>query len=114
MALTGSDPCAMASDVLVEPDANEGLLQPIPGQQAGKYGPLGGLDPVGFVPDGVRIGMTSLPVVGKPGLVNSDASPNAPIMEVSDGREPPAASAPPASTAPACSCRSGWTRPAPR
>ncbi|EPQ25541.1 arabinosyltransferase C-terminal domain-containing protein, partial [Mycobacteroides abscessus] len=85
LALTGSDPCAMASDVLVEPDANEGLLQPIPGQQAGKYGPLGGLDPVGFVPDGVRIGMTSLPVVGKPGLVNSDASPNAPIMEVSDG-----------------------------
>ncbi|WP_195173730.1 arabinosyltransferase domain-containing protein, partial [Mycobacteroides abscessus] len=85
LALTGSDPCAMASDVLVEPDANEGLLQPVPGQQAGKYGPLGGLDPVGFVPDGVRIGMTSLPVVGKPGLVNSDASPNAPIMEVSDG-----------------------------
>lgn len=28
--------------------------------------------------------MTSLPVIGKPGLVNSDASPNAPIMEVSD------------------------------
>ncbi|AMT73448.1 arabinosyltransferase domain-containing protein [Mycobacteroides immunogenum] len=84
LALTGSDPCAMARDVLVEPDANEGLLQPVPGQQAGKYGPLGGIDPVGFVPDGVRIGMTSLPVVGKPGLVNSDASPNAPIMEVSD------------------------------
>ncbi|MEU9806773.1 arabinosyltransferase domain-containing protein [Mycobacterium sp. NPDC050853] len=84
LALTGSDPCAMARDVLVEADANDGLLQPVPGQAAGKYGPLGGMDPVGFTPDGVDTGMTSLPVIGKPGLVNSDASPNAPIMEVSD------------------------------
>ncbi|MUM17999.1 arabinosyltransferase [Mycobacterium sp. CBMA 623] len=83
LALTGS-PCAMANDVLVEPDANDGLLQPVPGQKAGKYGPLGGTDPIGFTPDAVGIGMTSLPVIGKPGLVNSDASPNAPIMEVSD------------------------------
>ncbi|WP_100495290.1 arabinosyltransferase domain-containing protein [Mycobacteroides abscessus] len=84
LALTGSDPCAMASDVLVEPDANEGLLQPIPGQQSGKYGPLGGADPIGFTPNGVETEMKSQPVVGKPGLVNSDGSPNAPIMEVSD------------------------------
>ncbi|MGH3724753.1 MAG: arabinosyltransferase domain-containing protein [Mycobacterium sp.] len=84
LALSGSDPCAMASDVLVEADANDSLLQPIPGQPAGKYGPLGGADPIGFTPNGVDTGMTSLPVIGKPGLVNSDASPNAPIMEVSD------------------------------
>ena len=45
--------CAMADDVLVEPDTNAGLLQPVPGQRFGEYGPLGGEDPVGFTPNGV-------------------------------------------------------------
>src|SRR3984957_15366573 len=39
--------CAMADDVLVEPDTNAGTLQPVGGQQFGQYGPLGGADPVG-------------------------------------------------------------------
>ncbi|WP_079665287.1 arabinosyltransferase domain-containing protein, partial [Mycobacteroides abscessus] len=82
--LTGGTICAMADAVLVEPDTNEGLLQPVSGQRTGKYGPLGGSEPIGFTPNGVQSDMTSLPVVGKPGLVNSDASPNLPITEVSN------------------------------
>ena len=35
----------MADDVLVETDPNAGMLQPVPGQRFGQYGPLGGEDP---------------------------------------------------------------------
>jgi arabinosyltransferase A len=76
--------CAMADDVLVEPDPNVGLLQPVPGQSSGPDGPLGGAKPVGFTPDGVDPDMESEPVVARPGLVNSDGSPNKPIREVGD------------------------------
>jgi arabinosyltransferase B len=44
--------CGLADDVLVEPDANSGLLAPIPGNY-GPLGPLGGTDPIGFDPNGV-------------------------------------------------------------
>jgi arabinosyltransferase B len=44
--------CALADDVLVEPDPNDGFLAPLPGRY-GPLGPLGGTDPVGFSPDGV-------------------------------------------------------------
>jgi arabinosyltransferase A len=76
--------CAMADDVLVEPDTNAGLLQPVPGQKFGPGGPLGGTDPVGFTPDGVGDDLASEPVVAKPGLVNSDGSPNKPITGTGD------------------------------
>jgi arabinosyltransferase A len=76
--------CAMADDVLAEPDPNAGLLQPVPGQQAGPAGPLGGGNPVGFKPDGVGDDLRSNPVVTKPGVVNSDASPNKPNATMSD------------------------------
>jgi arabinosyltransferase A len=76
--------CAMADDVLAEPDPNAGLLQPVPGQAYGSDGPLGGVKPVGFKPNGVAEDLTSDPVVSKPGLVNSDASPNKPNAAVSD------------------------------
>ena len=49
-ALAGG--CALADDVLVEPDPNEGFMTPLPGDY-GPLGPLGGVDPVGFDPDGV-------------------------------------------------------------
>jgi arabinosyltransferase A len=71
--------CGMADDVLVEPDPTAGLLQPVPGQKSGPAGPLGGADPVGFTPNGVHDELRSEPVVARPGLVNSDASPNKPI-----------------------------------
>ena len=76
--------CAMGDDVLTEPDPNAGLLIPAPGQQFGAGGPLGGNDPVGFKPDGVGDDLRSYPVVTKPGVVNSDASPNKPNATMSD------------------------------
>ena len=76
--------CAMADDVLAEPDPNAGLLQPVPGQTFGPDGPLGGINPVGFKPDGVGDDLRSYPVVTKPGVVNSDASPNKPNAAMSD------------------------------
>ena len=75
--------CAMADDVLVEPDTNAGMLQPVPGQRFGEYGPLGGEDPVGFTPNGVSDTLEPAEAVPvKPGLVNSDGSPNEPIVGV--------------------------------
>ncbi|WP_343573257.1 arabinosyltransferase domain-containing protein [Mycobacterium sp.] len=79
-----SSSCAMADDVLAEPDPNEGVLQPVPGQKVGPDGPLGGDNPVGFTPQGVGDNLQSDPVVTKPGVVNSDASPNKPNASITD------------------------------
>lgn len=76
--------CAMADDVLAEPDPNAGMLQPVPGQTFGPDGPLGGSNPVGFKPDGVGDDLRSYPVVTKPGVVNSTGSPNKPNATMSD------------------------------
>lgn len=83
-AITSPDSCAMADDVLAEPDSNAGMLQPIPGQEFGPDGPLGGVNPVGFKPEGVGEDLKSDPVVSKPGVVNSDASPNKPNAAITD------------------------------
>jgi arabinosyltransferase A len=75
--------CAMADDVLVEPDTNAGLLQPVPGQRFGQYGPLGGENPVGFTPNGVSdILEPAEPVTANPGTVNSPGSPNEPNIGI--------------------------------
>jgi arabinosyltransferase A len=75
--------CAMADDVLVEPDTNAGLLQPVPGQRFGQYGPLGGEDPVGFTPNGVSDTLEpAKPVTANPGTVNSPGSPNEPNIGI--------------------------------
>jgi arabinosyltransferase A len=75
--------CAMADDVLVEPDTNAGMLQPVPGQKFGKYGPLGGENPVGFTPDGVSDTLEPAePVTANPGTVNSPGSPNEPNIGI--------------------------------
>lgn len=76
--------CAMADDVVAEPDPNAGMLQPAPGQTFGPDGPLGGSNPVGFKPDGVGDDLRSYPVVTKPGVVNSTGSPNKPNATMSD------------------------------
>ncbi|MDT5309408.1 MAG: arabinosyltransferase [Mycobacterium sp.] len=87
--------CSMADEVLAEPDPNAGLLQPVAGQTFGPAGPLGGINPVGFKPDGVGDDLKSDPVISKPGLVNSDGSPNKPNVAFSDsagtagGKGPP-------------------------
>ena len=75
--------CAMADDVLVEPDTNAGTLQPVPGQRFGRYGPLGGENPVGFTPNGIGDKLEPVePVVANPGTVNSDGSPNKPSVGI--------------------------------
>ncbi len=74
-----STSCAMADAVLVEADPNAGLLQPVPGQQFGPAGPLGGTDPVGFTPNGVSDTLLPPePVTANPGTVNSPGSPDRP------------------------------------
>jgi arabinosyltransferase A len=75
--------CAMADDVLVEPDTNAGMLQPVAGQRFGPDGPLGGVDPAGFTPNGVSDSLDPPePVIANPGTVNSDGSPNKPSVGV--------------------------------
>lgn len=75
--------CAMADDVLVEPDANAGMLQPSAGQTWGQYGPLGGQDPIGFTPNGVSDMLDPVaPFIANPGTVNSDGSPNKPNIGI--------------------------------
>lgn len=82
-ALTSSTSCAMADDVLVEPDTNAGLLTPVPGQRFGPDGPLGGEDPQGFTPNGVSDSLEPPePVTANPGTVNSDGSPNKPNVGI--------------------------------
>ncbi|KAA8969837.1 arabinosyltransferase domain-containing protein [Mycobacterium sp.] len=49
-ALAGG--CGLADDVLVEPDPNAGFMTALPGDY-GDLGPLGGVHPVGFTPNGV-------------------------------------------------------------
>ena len=71
--------CGMADDVLVEADTNAGMLQPVPGQKWGQYGPLGGENPIGFTPNGISDTLEPAePFVANPGTVNSDGSPNKP------------------------------------
>ncbi|MBB2993247.1 arabinosyltransferase A [Mycolicibacterium iranicum] len=80
--LSGSS-CAMADDVLVEADTNAGMLQPVPGQRFGEYGPLGGEDPVGFTPNGVNDTLEPAePVAANPGTVNSDGPVDKPNIGV--------------------------------
>ncbi len=48
--------CALADDVLVEPDSNAGFMAPVKTPQTDNYGPLGplgGVTPTGFAPNGV-------------------------------------------------------------
>src|SRR6201987_4481001 len=42
----------LADDVLVEPDSNAGFMPPLP-DNYGPLGPLGGVDPTGFSPNGI-------------------------------------------------------------
>jgi arabinosyltransferase B len=46
--------CGLADDVLVEPDSNAGFMAPLPGNSGswGPLGPLGGVNPTGFTPNG--------------------------------------------------------------
>lgn len=85
LGLTGSsgNSCAMADAVLVEADTNAGLLQPVPGQRFGEYGPLGGENPIGFTPNGVSDTLEPPePVAANPGTPNSDGPVDKPNVGV--------------------------------
>ena len=48
--------CGLADDLLVEPDSNAGFMLPFKTNELGDYGPLGplgGVNPTGFTPNGV-------------------------------------------------------------
>ncbi|MDO0974200.1 arabinosyltransferase domain-containing protein [Mycolicibacterium frederiksbergense] len=78
-----ADSCAMADAVLVEADTNAGLLQPVPGQRFGEYGPLGGEEPIGFTPNGVSDTLEPPePVAANPGTPNSDGPVDKPNVGV--------------------------------
>jgi len=82
-AFADKSSCAMADDVLVEPDANAGMLQPVPGQKFGRYGPLGGDNPVGFTPNGIGEKLEPAePISANPGTPNSAGSPNKPDVGI--------------------------------
>lgn len=72
-ALTG-DSCGLANDVLVEPDPNQGRLNPItdPALPPGAD-PLAGADPVGFDPNGVPDDLSADAVEVKPGTGNTSS-----------------------------------------
>lgn len=75
--------CAMADDVLVEADTNAGMLQPVPGQRFGEYGPLGGENPIGFTPNGVSDTLEPAePVGANPGTPNTDGPVDKPNIGV--------------------------------
>ncbi|MEW5810591.1 MAG: arabinosyltransferase domain-containing protein [Actinomycetota bacterium] len=79
----GTDSCAMADDVLVEADTNAGMLQPVPGQRWGRYGPLGGENPVGFTPNGISDTLEPAePVAANPGTVNTDGPVDKPNIGI--------------------------------
>ncbi len=101
----------MADDVLVEPDTNAGLLQPVPGQRFGQYGPLGGENPVGFTPErrqrhpGARRAGHRQPRHGELRRLAQQAE----RRRSATRRAPAAATAPRASTGRGSSCRSAST-----
>ena len=108
--------CAMADDVLVEADTNAGTLQPVPGQTYGRYGPLGGAESrrvhartASAMPWRRRTRSSRTRARSTP-----TARPTSPTSASHSPRAPAVATAPSASTGRGCSCRSGWTRPAPR
>ncbi|BBX99140.1 arabinosyltransferase EmbB [Mycobacterium lacus] len=74
-AFTGG--CGLADDVLVEPDTNAGFMTPQPGDY-GPLGPLGGVNPVGFTPDGVPDHTVAEAIVMKPNQPGTDYDWDAP------------------------------------
>ncbi len=71
-SLSGSS-CAMADQVLAEPDPNADLLTPVGGQSASQA--LAGTDGVGFSADGIPDSLTADKVSSRPGRMHIGAKP---------------------------------------
>ncbi|MGL4305268.1 MAG: arabinosyltransferase domain-containing protein [Mycobacteriaceae bacterium] len=71
-----SNLCAMADVVLVENDSNLGSLQPLSKTE----NPLGGVDPIGFNPNGVAKDLAADPDLLKVPAINTDGAWDAPVI----------------------------------
>ena len=69
--------CGLADDVLVEPDTNAGFMPARPGNW-GPLGALGGVDPVGFSPNGVPAHTVAEAIVMHPNQPGTDYDWDAP------------------------------------
>jgi arabinosyltransferase B len=74
-AFTGG--CGLADDVLVEPDTNAGFMPALPGNY-GPLGPLGGVSPVGFSPNGIPDHTVAEAIVMHPNQPGTDYDWDAP------------------------------------
>jgi arabinosyltransferase B len=74
-AFTGG--CGLADDVLVEPDTNAGFMPALPGNY-GPLGPLGGVNPVGFSPNGIPDHTVAEAIVMHPNQPGTDYDWDAP------------------------------------
>ncbi len=81
-AFTGG--CGLADDVLVEPDTNAGFMAASPGNY-GPLGPLGGVDPVGFTPNGVPEHVVAEALRMTPEQPGTDYDWDAPTREKTPG-----------------------------
>jgi arabinosyltransferase B len=74
--------CGLADDVLVEPDTNAGFMAALPGASGldswGPLGALGGVDPVGFTPNGVPPHTVAEAIVMHPNQPGTDYDWDAP------------------------------------
>lgn len=66
------NPCGLADQILIEPDANAGTLRPVGGVSQTRA--LAGSDPVGFTPDGIPDDLSPEPGSARPGQMNVSAS----------------------------------------
>src|ERR1700761_4408488 len=69
--------CGLADDVLVEPDTNAGFMPALPGNY-GSLGPLGGVNPVGFSPNGIPDHTVAEAIVMHPNQPGTDYDWDAP------------------------------------
>ncbi|GED96344.1 putative arabinosyltransferase A [Gordonia crocea] len=70
-------PCGLAEKVLVEPDANTGMLTPATGHDASRA--LAGDDPVGFTPDGITTNLSAEMGSSRPGQAHVAGSSSKPF-----------------------------------
>jgi arabinosyltransferase B len=81
-AFTGG--CGLADYVLVEPDSNAGYMAPLPGNY-GSLGPLGGVNAIGFTPNGVPKHTVAEAIRMKPNQPGTDYDWDAPTRLTAPG-----------------------------
>ncbi len=77
VATLRGQPCALADKVLVEPDANAGMLVPASGHDISRT--LAGDDPVGFTPDGITSNLAAEMGSARPGQAHVAGSSSTPF-----------------------------------